>query len=113
MDSDWQIMYKRQMEIYQWLLERKGFQVSSKGYFVYTNARMDVEGFGDRLEFKTKVIEYDGDNSWVEEAVIRMKDCMEGDMPEVGVAAMGGPCDFCQYAKSRTELTLKHLDKKV
>ena len=113
LDSDWQIMYKRQMEIYQWLLRQKGFQVSSKGYFVYTNARMDVEGFGDHLEFKTKVIEYEGDDGWVEGAIIKMKECMESDMPDVGTAAMGGPCDFCTYAKSRTELTLKHLDKKV
>ena len=113
LDSDWQIMYKRQMEIYQWLLRQKGFKVSKKGYFVYTNARMDLEGFGDRLEFKTKVIEYEGDDSWVETAIIKMKECMEVDMPEVGVAAMGGPCDFCTYAKARTELTLKHLNKKV
>ena len=113
LDSDWQIMYKRQMEIYQWLLEQKGFKVSNKGYFVYTNARMDVDGFGDHLEFRTKVIEYEGDNGWVEGAIIKMKECIEGEMPEVGTAAMGGPCDFCTYAKSRTELTLKHLNKKV
>lgn len=113
LDSDWQIMYKRQMEIYQWLLQQNGFKVSSKGYFVYTNARMDVEGFGDRLEFNTKVIEYDGDYGWVEGAIVKMKECMEAEMPDVGVAAMGGPCEFCTYAKSRTELTLKHLDKKV
>lgn len=113
LDSGWQIMYKRQMEIYQWLLRQNGFKVSSRGYFVYTNARMDVEGFGDRLEFVTKIIPYDGDDSWVDKAITEMKKCMDGDMPDVGVAAMGGPCDFCMYAKSRTELTLKFLDKKV
>lgn len=113
LDSDWQIMYKRQMEIYQWLLRQNGFKVSSRGYFVYTNARMDVEGFGNRLEFVTKIIPYDGDDSWVDKAITEMKKCMDGDMPDVGVAAMGGPCDFCMYAKSRTELTLKFLDKKV
>ncbi len=109
LDSDWQIMYKRQMEIYQWLLRQKGFKVSSKGYFVYTNARMDVEGFGDRLEFRTKVIEYEGSDEWVEPAITKMKECLEGDIPEVGVAAMGGPCDFCTYARARTELTLGHI----
>lgn len=111
LDSDWQIMYKRQMEIYQWLLRQKGFKVSPKGYFVYTNARMDLDSFGDRLEFRTKVIEYEGSDDWVEPTVIKMKECMEGEMPDVGVAAMGGPCDFCTYARSRTELTLKHLNK--
>lgn len=113
LDADWQISYKRQMEIYQWLLKQNGFKVQDRGYFVYTNARMDLDGFDDKLEFKTKVIEYDGNTEWVEPVVVKMKECMDGDMPEVGTAAMGGPCDFCEYARSRTELTLKHLNKKV
>jgi hypothetical protein len=112
-DSDWQISYKRQMEVYQWLLRQNGFTVSDTGYFVYTNARIDVEGFGDQLEFTTKLIPYTGNDAWIEPTLQKMKDCMEADsMPPVGTAAMGGPCDFCEYAKSRTELTLSHLKKK-
>jgi len=33
-------------------------------------------------------------------------------MPAVGAAAMGGPCEHCSYARSRTELTLEALAKK-
>ncbi|OGL29821.1 hypothetical protein A3D14_02465 [Candidatus Saccharibacteria bacterium RIFCSPHIGHO2_02_FULL_47_12] len=110
-DSDWQISYKRQMEVYQWLLARQGLEVSNTAYFVYTNARMDHEGFFDRVEFRTKIIPYKGDDSWVEPTIEKMKKCMEGDMPAVGTAAMGGPCDFCTYARARTELTLKSLKK--
>jgi hypothetical protein len=40
-----------------------------------------------------------------------MKQVMDGEMPAVGKAAMGGECDFCAYAKARTELTLKALKK--
>lgn len=109
-DSDWQIMYKRQMEIYQWLLRQNGFKVSDTGYFVYTNARFDHDSFGDNLEFKTKLIPYTGNDNWVEPTLEKMKQCMDDDnMPQVGVAAMGGPCEFCSYARSRTELTLKAL----
>jgi CRISPR/Cas system-associated exonuclease Cas4 (RecB family) len=112
-DSDWQISYKRQMEVYQWLLRQNGFPVSDTGYFVYTNARIDVEGFGDQLEFTTKLIPYIGNDAWVEPTLQKMKDCMENDeMPPVGTAAMGGPCDFCEYAKARTGLTVNHLKKK-
>jgi CRISPR/Cas system-associated exonuclease Cas4 (RecB family) len=111
-DSEWQISYKRQMEVYQWLLRQNGFVVSSTGYFVYTNARMDLDGFNDRVEFRTKLIPYTGDDSWVEPTLVEMKACMEGDMPPVGMAAMGGECDFCSYARSRTELTLKALRSK-
>lgn len=112
LDSDWQISYKRQMETYQWLLRQNGFAVSDTGYFVYTNARMDLDAFGDRLEFKTKVIPYTGSDQWVEATLERMKACMEGDMPEVGESIMGGPCEHCTYARARTELTLKAIQEK-
>lgn len=112
-DSDWQISYKRQMEVYQWLLRANGFKVDDTGYFVYTNARFDLDGFNDRVEFKTKLIPYKGDDSWVEPTLGKMKKCLDNDkMPPVGEAAMGGPCDFCEYARKRTELTVNHLKKK-
>ena len=112
-DSDWQMSYKRQLEVYQWLLRQNGLEVNDTGYFVYTNARIDLDGFGDRLEFRTKLIPYKGNDNWVEPTLIKMKACMEGKMPEVGLAAMGGECDFCAYARARTELTIKHLQKKT
>ncbi len=109
-DSEWQISYKRQMEVYQWLLRQNGFAVSDTGYFVYTNARFDLDGFNDRVEFKTKLIPYTGSDAWVEVTLKKMKACMESDsMPPIGKAAMGGPCEFCTYARQRTELTLDHL----
>ncbi len=112
-DSDWQISYKRQLEVYQWLLRQNGFAVNDTGYFVYTNARLDVDGFADKLEFKTKLIPYTGNDKWVEPTLLAMKACMEGDMPPVGLAAMGGVCEHCDYARKRTELTLKALKNKV
>lgn len=109
-DSDWQISYKRQMEVYQWLLRQNGFLVSDTGYFVYTNARLDLAGFGDKLEFTTKVIAYTGSDTWVEPTLKKMKACMDSDtMPPVGDSIMGGPCEHCSYARARTELTLKAL----
>lgn len=111
-DSDWQIAYKRQMEVYQWLLRQNGFSVQDTGYFVYTNGRFDLDGFNDQLEFRTKVIPYAGNDDWVEPTLLKMKECMDGDMPAVGVAAMGGECEHCAYARARTELTLQALQKR-
>ena len=111
-EADWQISYKRQLEVYQWLLRQNGFKVSDTGYFVYTNARMDMDGFYDQVEVRTKIIPYTGSAKWVEPTLIKMKECMDGDMPAVGTAAMGGECDFCSYAKARTELTLKSIKSK-
>jgi CRISPR/Cas system-associated exonuclease Cas4 (RecB family) len=112
-DSAWQISYKRQMEVYQWLLRQNGFIVSDTGYFVYTNGRFDLDGFNDQLSFRTKVIPYTGKDDWVEPTLEQMKACMDNDdMPAIGTAAMGGPCEFCSYARARTELTLQAMQSK-
>jgi hypothetical protein len=43
---------------------------------------------------------------------MKMKQAMDGDIPAVGRAAMGGVCDFCAYARQRTELTLQSIQQK-
>jgi len=111
-DSDWQVSYKRQMEVYQWLLRQNDLNVSPTGYFVYTNGRMDLDAFGDKLEFRTKIIPYKGSDEWVEPTLQRMKNCMDSDaMPPVGDDIMGGPCSYCSYARARTELTLQAIKR--
>ncbi len=112
--AGWQISYKRQMEVYQWLLRQNGLKVSSTGYFVYTNGRMDLDAFNDRVEFKTKLIAYTGDDAWVEPTLLKMKACMDSDvMPPMGDSIMGGECEFCAYARSRTKLTLEHMQNQA
>jgi CRISPR/Cas system-associated exonuclease Cas4 (RecB family) len=112
-DAGWQISYKRQMEVYQWLLRQNGLPVSETGYFVYANGRMDLDGFYNKVEFKTKLIPYTGNSDWVEPTLQEMKACMEGDMPPMGESIMGGPCEFCTYARQRTELTLEALKNRI
>ncbi|HSW85103.1 MAG TPA: PD-(D/E)XK nuclease family protein [Candidatus Saccharimonadales bacterium] len=112
LDAEWQDSYKRQMEVYQWLLRQNNFKVSDTGYFVYTNGRLDLDGFNDRIEFRTKLIPYTGNDAWIEPTLLAIKNCLESEaMPPIGTAAMGGPCDFCSYARARTELTLKELQQ--
>ncbi|HEU5004883.1 MAG TPA: PD-(D/E)XK nuclease family protein [Candidatus Saccharimonadales bacterium] len=115
LDAGWQIGYKRQIEVYQWLLRSNAFKVKNVGYFLYTNARLDADKFGDKLEFKTKLLDYEGDDSWVEQTIFKMKECLDSDdMPEVGKNVMdpSKPCEFCDYARSRTMLTVEALQKK-
>lgn len=113
-DADWQITYKRQIEVYQWLLRANNFEVSDQAYFVYTNGKLDLDGFNDKVEFRTKIIGYKGNDSWVDKTLIKMKKVMDSDtMPAMGIDIMGGPCSYCTYAKARTELTLNHINNKV
>jgi len=109
LDADWQITYKRQLEIYQWLLKSNGFKVSPVGYFVYANGQSNFEEFNDTLHFKTKLFSYEGVTDWIEQVVLSIKECLEGEMPATGSSIMGGECAFCAYARDRTGLTLKYL----
>jgi CRISPR/Cas system-associated exonuclease Cas4 (RecB family) len=114
LDADWQIIYKRQMEVYQWLFRQNGFRVSDTGYFVYANGISDADGFFDKIEFNTKLISYKANDSWIEPTLLDIKKCLEGPMPDkIGKAVMGGDCEYCTYAKARTQLTVDYLNKKT
>lgn len=108
-EGGWQDGYRRQMEIYQWLLRANGHKVSDTGYFVYATGDMNQDAFDDKVVFTTHVFPHKGRDAWVEDTLMAMKECLEGDIPPVGRAAMGGDCDYCLYARARTELTLKAL----
>lgn len=100
LDADWQIGYKRQMEVYQWLFRKNGFKVAKTGYFVYCNGDADKEAFDGKLEFDIKVIPYKGDDSWVEKALIDAKKCLINS----NIPKHSEDCDFCDYIKSVNEL---------
>lgn len=96
LDADWQIGYKRQMEIYQWLFRMNGYKVSKTGYFVYCNGKTDKKAFDGKLEFDIKIIPYKGDDSWVEKTIRSAIDCLNGDK----LPKSGKDCDFCMYRKA-------------
>ena len=100
LDADWQIGYKRQMEIYQWLFRQNGFKVSKTGYFVYCNGKTDVENFDAKLEFDIKIIPYVGDDSWVEKTIEDAHKCLISD----SIPDSSPDCDYCAYRKAVREL---------
>lgn len=99
-DADWQIGYKRQMEIYQWLFRKNGYKVSSTGYFVYCNGNTDKKAFDGRLEFQIKLIPYEGRTGWVEGVIAKAIECLKSDV----VPESGTDCEFCQYRKAVREV---------
>lgn len=96
LDADWQIGYKRQMEIYQWLFRQNGYKVSSTGYFVYCNGNTDKKAFDGKLEFDIKIIPYIGDDSWVEKTIKETIECLKGDT----LPNRGPDCDYCKYREA-------------
>lgn len=103
LDKEWQISYKRQMEVYQWLFRMNGFKVSPTGYFVYCNGKLDREAFDAKLEFDIDLIPYTGDDSWVEVILKDIRKCLEQDKPP----AAAKDCDYCAYRKAARDVQLK------
>lgn len=103
LDKGWQDGYKRQMEVYQWLLRKNGLQVSDTGYFVYCNGNTDVAGFDGKLEFDVTLIAYTGKDNWVEGRLVEAKKCLDSDsLPEAG-----DRCDYCPYRQAAGEAIQK------
>lgn len=100
LDEEWQIGYKRQMEIYQWLFRMNGFAVSDTGYFVYCNGHTDREAFDGKLEFDVKLIPYTGTTDWVEKVLFQAKECLMSDE----IPQSGDDCDWCKYVEAVKEL---------
>lgn len=96
LDAEWQDGYKRQMEVYQWLLRNNGLKVSDTGYFVYVNGRTDLEAFDGKLEFTVKIIPYTGSDAWVEGTLADIKVCLESS----AIPRPGPSCDYCVYREA-------------
>lgn len=97
LDAPWQDGYKRQMEVYQWLLRKSGFKVSDTGYFVYCNGRRDAEAFDKKLEFDVDVLPYKGNADWIEPVLKRVKKTLDSDT----APTQGEQCDYCAYTDER------------
>jgi len=102
--------YKRQMEVYQWLLKQNGFPVSNRGYFVFARVdkgatfhtggelsakgRTSVAGKNAMLPFDIFVESLDGDSSWVEGELYNARRVY--DLPACPAASSA--CPYCKYA---------------
>lgn len=103
LDKEWQDGYKRQMEVYQWLVRANGLTVSDTGYFVYCTGKMDRKAFDKRIDFDVNLIPYEGDDGWVENTLYKIKDCLQSEtIPQ----ALAG-CDHCAYWNARNVLKEK------
>lgn len=108
LDSVWQQSYKRQLEIYQWLLRRNKLKVSDTGYFVYCNAQRDRAAFDGKLEFSVELVPHHGDDSWVEKTLIESRKCLKSNkIPEPAKT-----CDYCKYRQVTRNFEAAISDKK-
>jgi hypothetical protein len=100
LDGKWKEGYKRQMEVYQWLLRKLGFNVSDEGFFVYANGLLSESVFNNRLIFETTLLPYTGNPDWVEDTIFRIKETLDTDT----LPAPSDVCEHCQYCYTREHI---------
>lgn len=93
LNEEYRAGYKRQLEIYQWLLRRLGFPVSDTGYIVYVNGRQDKEAFDGRLEFTVQILPYKGSDKWIDGVIKAAKKCLNAPKAPAGRT----DCEYCGY----------------
>ena len=108
LDQEWHIGYKRQIEVYQWLLRKNGFAVSNTAYWVYANASTDRKAFDGQLEFEITLVPYEGDDSWIDSTLLDIKACLDSsELPKPSA-----DCDYCAYREAVGKKLLPWMPKK-
>ena len=100
LDQPWHESFKRQMDIYQWLLRKNGHKLSNTGYILYCNGNAYEEKFEARMDFRMTLLAYEGDSSWVDDITVRLYECLNsGELPDTELN-----CDYCKDIHAVEEL---------
>ena len=97
LDDKWKTTYKRQMDLYVWIMQKKGFDVDNIGFFLYCdgNRFTDLNFLNDKnaiMEFKITLIEYQTNFSWVEKTLYNISNCLRlNKRPEHS--------QYCEYGR--------------
>ena len=98
LDDPWKASYKRQMDMYVWVMRRKGFNVSTTGYFLYCDGdRFTEENFLKAtcavMQFKMSLLPYDVTTSWIEPTLLEIKKCLHNS----SIPEHSEPCEFGKF----------------
>jgi hypothetical protein len=96
----WHAGYRRQIEIYQWLLRQHGFQVSPTAYWVVANGVSMGQRFDEALRFRMTVIPYEGSDHWVENHLVAARNCLMRATPPPSQKE----CVYCDFAARRSRV---------
>ena len=100
LNKPWHIIYKRQMEIYQWLFIMNNYDVNNTGYFLYYNGDVHKPDFKNTLEFKCTAIPYQGNVNWIDDTITAISGCLNNPT----TPKPSKYCDFCKYRDASIEV---------
>lgn len=87
--------YKRQLDVYGWLLSKNGLSVAQRGYVVFANADRDRSALDGALRFSLSIAEHRLDMGWIDEALLAACECLASD---VCPPSTNG-CAWCAYRR--------------
>lgn len=97
---EWADGYKRQIEVYQWLLRKNGLKVSDTAYFVYATGDTNALEFNNQLNFTTNLIALEGDDSWVDSMLNKIYQIL--GTKEIPLSKER--CEYCGYFEKSLSL---------
>ena len=89
------LSYKLQMDIYVHILRKMNFKVSDRTYFYVCNGEKTNDKFDNRINFKTSLIPYSVNTSWIDHKLIEMKKVLNSNSPP----KIEKTCEKCAYLK--------------
>ena len=95
LNSEWHLSYKLQMDIYVHILRKMNFKVSDLSYFYVCNGEKTNDKFENKIDFKSTLIPYRVDTSWIEGKIVEMKEVLNLDTPPEAERT----CEKCAYLK--------------
>jgi hypothetical protein len=86
--------YRRQIEIYQWLLLMNKYKVCRTGYLLFAKVNKE-NGFKEgRLSFDLSLEPVEGSLSWIEGSLLDARKVLDGAIPLAKL-----DCPYCQFAQ--------------
>ena len=95
LNSEWHLSYKLQMDIYVHILRKMNFDVSHTTYFYVCNGEKKKKKFDNKMDFKSTLVPYKVNTSWIEEKLSEMKEVLNLDSPP----DINPTCEKCAYLK--------------
>ena len=81
------------MDIYVHILRNMDFKVSDMTYFMVCNGEKTNDSFDNKIDFKTVLIPYLSDPTWIPEMIIKMKETLESE----SIPDYNENCESCIY----------------
>lgn len=95
-EKPWSVKYLRQVEVYQFLLAGQNLPVSKTAYFLFEKADRTAPALDGVLRFTPEVVAHEGDTTWIDEALIAARDCLDSDE----VPDADEDCVLCAWVES-------------